>query len=49
MLQMTLDHGHIDDDGVLGVQLEDSEIDLLRGHGAADDDLEDSDDDEDPA
>ena len=49
MLRMMLDHGHIDEDGVFRVPLEDWEIDLLSSYGVASEDLEDSDDDEDDA
>ena len=49
MLQMILDYGHIDDDGVLSVPLEAWQIDLLSAYGAPDADLEDSDDEEDEA
>ena len=47
MLQMILDHGYIDDDGVLTIPSEDWQIDLLCNYGADDADLEDGDDDED--
>jgi len=46
MLQMLLDNGHLDADGVFTILLEDWEIDLLSCYGAQDADLEDSDDDE---
>ena len=49
MLRMMLDHGHIGDDGIFCVPLEDWEIDLLSLYGAPDADLEDGDDDEDDA
>ena len=50
MLQMILNYGHIDDEGVLNVSLEGWQIDLLSMYGATDAeqddaDLEDSDDD----
>lgn len=49
MLRMMLNHGHIDDDGLFSVSLESWEIDLLGSYGAAEVDLEDSDDDQDEA
>ena len=49
MLQMILNYGHIDDEGMLCVPLEDWQIDLLSCYGATDADLEDGDDDEDLA
>lgn len=49
MLKKLIDHGHIDEDGMFSIPLEDWEIDLLSCYGAQDADLEDSDDDEDEA
>lgn len=49
MLQTILDHGHIDEEGVISVPLEDWQIDLLSMYGISEADLEDSDDDEDLA
>jgi hypothetical protein len=43
MLQMIMSHGHIDDEGVLCVPVEDWRIDQLSRYGATDADLEDSD------
>lgn len=47
MLRMLIENGHVDEDGIFSVPLEAHEIDLLSCYGAADVDLEDSDDDED--
>ena len=49
MLEMLLEHGHIDEHDVFSVHLEPWQIDLLSSYGAADADLEDSDDDDDEA
>ncbi len=46
MLQMILDYGHIDEDGVLSVQLKAWQIDLLCSYGSPDADLEDGDDED---
>ena len=46
MLQMILDYGHIDDEGVLSVPLEAWQIDLLCTYGAPEADLEDEDEED---
>lgn len=45
ILRNMIENGHVDDDGIFSVPLEDWEVDLLSCYGAADADIEDSDDD----
>lgn len=47
MLEAILDRAHLDEQEMLGVPLEDGEIDLLSCFGSLASDLEDSDDDQD--
>lgn len=49
LLENMLENGHIDEEGMFCIPLEDWEIDLLSCYGAASEDLEDSDNDEEDA